>query len=167
MTLEMEGWKLEVDLTATMSYSAAEAAEHCTCAYCRNFYGAIDSVSPGLRPFLAQFGVDIEAPDELMPFAATNVMVLYAVSGRIREKGIHPLLQDGVRIDPEDPEEAMINTGCPTPYFVLSVGPLELPWVLDEPLEEDEVLSPANEPSFLRKMMYKLLKRTPKDPVKH
>ncbi len=159
MILQIGDWKFDIDMERTMEYSASEAREHCDCAYCRNFYAAVDHSIPKLRPFLAQFGIDIEAPDELMPFTATNVMVLYAVSGTILQYGKSPILDCGVRIDPEPHAVSMINTECPGPIFVLSVGSFDLPWVLDEPLVEEEILSPANEPSFLRKMWNRLLKK--------
>lgn len=165
MILQIDDWKFDVDMSRTMEYSASEAAEHCTCAYCRNFYAAVDACYPNLRPFLAQFGIDIEAPDELMPFTATHMMVLYAVSGRILQYNKHPILQCDVRIDPEPLETSMINTECPGPAFVLSVGPFDIPWVLDEPLVEDNIVSPANEPPFLKKMWDRLLVRLKKDDI--
>lgn len=163
MILKIDDWIFDVDITATMEYSAREAKEHCTCAYCRNFYGTVDGTYPELRPFLAQFGIDIEAPDELMPFTATHIMSLYAVSGRILTVGKGPIMSCGVRIDPEEHEVSLINTNCPRPLFILSAGPFDVPWVLDEPLVEEEIISPANQPSFLRRMFDKLLLRAPKD----
>lgn len=40
MILEIDGWKFDIDFERTMEYSAAEAKEHCNCAYCHNFYAA-------------------------------------------------------------------------------------------------------------------------------
>lgn len=157
MVLEIDDWKFDIDLTATMEYSAAEAADHCGCAYCRNFYAAVDGVYPELRPFLAQFGLDIEAPDELMPFASTMITNLYAVSGHILEAGKEPLKLNLLSVTPRSANSAQINTACPEPYFVLEVGIMDIPWVLDEPMVESEIVSPANEPSFLRKMWNRLL----------
>ena len=37
MILKIDDWEFDIDLERTMAYSAAEAADHCTCAYCRNF----------------------------------------------------------------------------------------------------------------------------------
>lgn len=42
--------------------------------------------------------------------------------------------------------------------FMLEVGEMVLPWVLEEDM--DEVISPANEPEFLEKMYRKLLSRS-------
>lgn len=161
MILEIDGWKFDIDLPATMEYSAAEAADHCTCAYCRNFYEAIDDSYPDLRPFLAQFGINIEAPDELMNFEPTLYLGAYAVTGRILRFGTGPIRISGAAVLPETSREAMVNAGCQQPYFVLTVGLLTLPWILDEPPED--VVSPGNEPSFLRKMWNKLLKYRLKD----
>jgi hypothetical protein len=47
------------------------------------------------------------------------------------------------------------------PHFVLSLEELELPWRLEEPLKD--VISPANEPSFLKKMWDRLLDRLGKN----
>lgn len=165
MILRIDDWEFDIDMERTMEYSAKEAQEHCDCAYCRNFYGAVDAAFPDLRPFLAQFGLDIEAPDELMPFTATNVMVLYAVSGEILYYGKESIMLGSIRIEPEPHEVSMINTECPRPIFVLSIGPFDLPWVLDEPLVEDQITSPANEPSFLKKMWLKLLGKAGKDGI--
>lgn len=163
MILKIADWEFDIDMERTMAYSAAEAAEHCDCAYCRNFYAAVDGAFPKLRPFLTKFGVDIEAPDELMPFTATNMMALYAVSGNILQYGKDPIMECCVRIDPEPHSVSLINTECPRPIFILSVGTFELPWVLDEPLVEEEIVSPANEPSFLKKMWDKLMNRIKPD----
>lgn len=163
MVFSIEDWEFDVDLSQTMAYSAAEAAEHCTCAYCRNFYAAVDDAYPQLRPFLANFGVDVEAPDELMPFTSTNLLNLYAVCGKIRKAGSSPIFVSGLRIDPESQKVSMVNTACPEPLFILSVGPFDIPWVLSEPPEETEIVSPANRPSFLKRMVNWLLGRNPSD----
>ena len=94
MIIEIDGWKFDVDITATMEYSANEAAEHCDCGYCRNFYASIDREYPDLRPFLTQFGVDIEAPDELLPYDFPGEMDYdgyYAVCGWILTAGKEPI----------------------------------------------------------------------------
>ena len=161
MIVKIDDWIFDVDMSATMEYSAKEAAEHCDCAYCRNFYASIDDAYPHLRPFLAQFGVDIEGPDELMPFVATLYAAAYAVEGRIMQFGQSSIRVDGVAVTPEKAQDAMINCGCKNPYFIISVGTMVLPWVLDEPMED--VISPANEQSFLKRMWDKLLRRQNKD----
>lgn len=161
MIVKIDDWIFDVDMSATMEYSAKEAAEHCDCAYCRNFYASIDDAYPHLRPLLAQFGLDIEAPEELMPFEPTLYLSCYAVEGQIVKKGSPLIMVDGVKVMPETAKDAMINCGIHTPYFVLSVGPITLPWVLDEPMED--VISPANLPSFLKRMWDRLLRRQNKD----
>lgn len=164
MIIEIDDWKFDVDIAATMEYSAAEAAGHCDCAYCRNFYAAVDEAYPELRTFLAQFGLDIEAPEELMPYDVGKEMWydgFYAVSGKILSDGKSDLICNGVRIQPDRCNSIGVVAQCPEPYFCLNFGTIVLPWVLDEPMED--VVSPANEPSFLQKMWNKLLNRQPKD----
>ena len=160
MILQIDDWKFEIDMVATMEYSLVELAEHCDCAYCRNFYATVDATYPKLRPFLAQFGVEVEAPDEMMPYTPTFIENWYAVSGTILQKGLQPFFVDGTRVLPLTDDEARMNTVCPQPRFVLAVGTMDLPWVLDEPMED--VVSPANLPSFLKRMWNKLLSKQPR-----
>ena len=156
MILTYDDWKFSVDIDATMAYSAAEAADHCTCDYCRNFYGAVDGAFPQLRGFLGQFGLDVEAPEELMPFTATQMLAKYLVTGQILSYGKRSIDSCGTPISAE-PYEAE--------RFLLSVGPFEIPWVLEEPLVESEIVSPANQPSFLRNMWNYLLKNGEKPKI--
>ena len=164
MILQIDDWKFDIDMTTTMEYSAGELAEHCDCAYCRNFYATVDDTYPKLRPFLAQFGVEVEAPDEMMPYTPTYIENWYVVSGTILQNGRQPIVVDGVNVLPLSAEKALMNTACPKPYFVLSVGTMDLPWILDEPMEE--VVSPANFPAFLKRMWDKLLMKQPKSQQK-
>ncbi len=151
MLLSVGDWKFDIDMEATMAYSAAEAREHCTCAYCRNFYAAVDTAYPQLRPFLAQFGLNIEAPEELMPFDDGIYNASYAVRGRILQKG-GELSVSGIPL-------SFWSENCMPGemYFTVDIGFFQLPWVLDEPAEE--VKSPANLPDFLKRMWNKLLGR--------
>lgn len=158
--LVIDGWTFSVDLATTMEYSAGEAEGHCECAYCRNFYSAVDGVYPNLRPFLAQFGLDIEAPEELMPFEPTHYRAAYAVKGEILRHGSQPINVDGLTVRPEAGEGTYETWPA---WFNLSVEGLKLPWVLNEPMEE--VLSPANAPAFLERMLDKLLGSEPEEIV--
>ncbi len=156
MILTFDDWKLDVDLDATMVRSVHEAADHCNCAYCRNFYAAVDAHYPNLRPFLAEFGLDIEAPDEQMPYDYDNRMYydsVYLVCGSILQAGTEPILVDGIGIRAEN--DALVGDRCPQPCFVLDVSNVVLPWVLEEPMQD--TLSPANEPPFIKKMWDRLL----------
>ena len=158
MILKIEDWEFDIDMERTMEYSAAEAAEHCDCAYCRNFYAAVDDDCPALRPFLAQFGVDVEAPDALYPYDTDIDRVYYegeyVVFGTILQHGKHRITAPGCcefYLWPKSESEYAFAE----PHFVLSLEESEMGWVLDEPLQE--VVSPANEPSFLKKMWDRLL----------
>ena len=157
MYLEINGWEFEVDMDETMSYSAKVLEDHCQCGYCRNFYKAIDGAYPALRPFLARFGMHVETPEELMPFEPTVCTVSYCISGRILRRSLYPLEGGGTVFSVETQEKMPFETQCNAPYFVLTSGFLELPWLLDEDM--NEVVSTANEPEFLEKMWNRLLDR--------
>ena len=164
MIIKIDDWVFDVDLGTTMAYSAGEAEAHCTCGYCRNFYAAVDVSYPDLRPFLAGFGIDVEAPEELLPYEPTVMDGYYAVCGKVIQMGRNPMTVNGLSVTVVNTDEVHINVFCPEPYFVLNTGFLELPWVLDEAAED--VVSAANEPSFLEKISERLLNLLPKDSLK-
>ena len=152
MILKIDDWEFDIDLERTMAYSAAEAAEHCDCAFCRNFYATIDKEYPKLRPFLAQFGLEVEAPEEMFPTFiygdSLDYMPVYLVYGRILKCGQYEMEAGLCNLVARVSEESR-------EYFELDCYEISLPWVLDEQIED--VVSPANEPSFLKKMWNKLL----------
>ena len=157
MLVSIQDWVFDVDISQNMQISSQQAADHCMCGYCRNFYQTVDNTYPSLRAFLAQFGAHIEGPDELSPFEPTIYEASYIIHGRVLLKGRQQLLSDGIPIVILDEKQADMDTERPTPYFVLLVGLMELPWMLQEdPLE---VVSPANEPSYMARMEKKLLAR--------
>lgn len=119
MVLEIDGWKFQIFEVATRKYYAREVAEHCDCAFCRNFYAAIDTAFPELRPFMARFGVHIEAPDEMISFTPTLCSNYYGVCGQILEQGDAPLSVGGLTVEPMTEAEAMTDSDCPEPRFFL------------------------------------------------
>jgi len=163
MTVQLADWLLDVDITLTMSFSAAQAAEHCSCAYCKNFYRAIDGACPHLRQFLSGFGIDIEGPDELCPFEPTIYEATYIIQGKILHKGREVLYIDDIPLQIKSFEISDLETEHPTPYLTFCIGLIELPWLLEE--SPDQVISPANEPEYLERMEKKLLARLGSDSV--
>lgn len=155
MQIMVADWLLDVDVAQTMSISDVQAADHCTCGYCRNFYTATDASLPTFRPFLQQFGVDMEGPDEFSPFEPTIYEATYLVQGEILKKGHQNLRIDGIPLKILTQTEVDFPTSHPAPYFALRIGLFELPWVIDEPM--DEVVSPANTEECLNRMEQKLL----------
>lgn len=135
MIVKVDDWAFDVDMTATMEYSVKEAAEHCTCAYCRNFYAAVDQYYPELRPFLARFGLDLEAPDRMSPldYSIEDIVYdpMYYVFGKILEPGIYEMSAGHANIV----VTPMVGTLDGKPYFQLDVYEVVLPWVLEEPFE--------------------------------
>ena len=163
MLIELADWQMEADVALTMKISSAQAKDHCMCGYCRNYYEAIDSAHPLLRRFFQQFGVDIEGPDELCPFEPTIYEATYIVQGKVLRKGTQQLYVDGIPLSICSWDESDLYTEHPSPYFTLTVGLIELPWVLSESMAE--VISPANEDGFMERMQRKLLQRAQNDPI--
>ena len=159
MRLQVADWVFEVDIPATMDYSAGIWEDHCTCGYCRNFYETMDEAYPQLKPFLREFGMNSLTPEEMSPIEPTLCMVSYCISGRIVKNGIYPIDIDGVVLSVSTHEEnPLYHPPFGKPFFVFTTGLLDLPWVLDEDM--DEVISPANEPEYLQRMMNRLLENT-------
>ncbi|MBQ8834591.1 MAG: hypothetical protein IJ001_06675 [Oscillospiraceae bacterium] len=141
MILKLADWQFQVDKEATLERTTKNASDHCECGYCRNYYEAVSAAYPELKLFLAEFGVNIDGPSELMPFAPTLMLACYRVQGQILQWGNRELAVAGVPITVETGDE---NT------FLLWVGEVELPWLQEEPM--DEVVSPANLPEFMERM---------------
>lgn len=159
MVFTIDDWILQVDIEKTLLYSGQILQDHCQCGYCRNYYSAIDSVYPELRPFLERFGSHVETPDELMPFEPTLYEATYCICGCILQHGTSPVALGRLNITVV--ESLDFTTECPLPCFGLVTSVMELPWVLDEGM--DEVVSPANEPEYLQRMWSKLLQQAPED----
>lgn len=147
--LALNGWTFLVDMDRTMADSVDLARDHCTCGYCRNYYLGIDATYPQLRSFLAQFGVDPEGPIELMPFEPTVCLAVYRVYGSVIKRGPGFLLGENIPVSIQEEDDTIF----------LLIGELELPWTLEEDM--DEVVSPANTPEYLSRMEAFQLSRSP------
>lgn len=141
MIFELADWRIEVDVEATRQHTTENAADHCGCAYCRNYYETLQVVYPGLCTALTRLGIDPMGPSELMPFTPTLFLACYRIQGTILQWGKHELVADGIPIVLEAADEDT---------FFLWAGEMELPWVQQEP--SDAVSSPANLPGFLERM---------------
>lgn len=166
MILQYDDWVFDVDILKTESISNTEAAEHCKCGYCRNFYAGIDGFYPNFRGFFAAFGVNIEAPDELMPYEEGNEVHYYgvvSVCGNIISNGTKPLVIDGIQIEPYAKNVYNINSVCPAPCFYLAFSDLLLNWNLDEPM--DTVESDAKDPTFVRRIWDRIFGKVSSDDI--
>lgn len=141
MLLKAADWIFQVDVAATREQSVRYSKDHCTCSYCQNYYDTVETAYPRLKSFLAEFGIEMNGPIEVMPFEPTLFLACYRVCGKIRDWGFRPLLADGISVIPEAADD---NT------FLLWVGELEVPWV--QVISPEEVISPANLPEFLDRM---------------
>ena len=148
MTITVEDWVFDIDPVKTKEHTNFAVNSHCTCGYCENYYQAVDQVCPDLRIFLDRFFLDVEGPSEMYPFEPTLCFLAYKVFGRIVQVGNGPIMVDGVPVMGQIIDEST---------FKLEVGELELPWILEEDM--DEVVSPANEPEFLERMYRIMIKR--------
>lgn len=154
MVISLADWQFSVDLDATMEYTHKCSLDHCTCPYCQNFYDNMDQAEPTLSPVLSKFGIYLNGPCEVMPFEPTLVAACYRITGKILSRGESRLHINDVPLRPEDADD---NT------FFLWVGPMDLPWTQEEDMYE--VLSPANQPEFMDRMMARLLKWAEDDPI--
>lgn len=146
MVISLADWAFHVDVAATLDYTHKCSLDHCTCPYCQNFYENAGREHPNLLPVLTRFGIHFNGPCEVMPFEPDVVAAAYRVTGRIAKFGDSRLYVDDIPLRPEEGDE---NT------FLLWVGPMELPWTQQEDMLD--VLSPANQPEFMDRMMNKLL----------
>ena len=151
MIIQIEDWRFQVFTVSNRRYYAREATEHCTCAWCRNFYQSVDARYPDLRSLLDRFGIHIEAPEESMAFSPTLCSNYYSVCGEILQWGSGDILVNGVSVTPETEEQSGVDVDRDGPVFFLRVGPMTLPWVLDEPMEEAD--SPAKGKAFVQRLL--------------
>ena len=147
MVISLADWQFSVDVDATLTYTHKCSLDHCECPYCMNFYDNIDRAEPSLRPVLSKFGIYLNGPCEVMPFEPNFVAACYRITGQILSRGTCSLHINDVALRPEQADDTT---------FFLWIGPLDLPWTQDEDM--DEVISPANQPEFMDRMMARLLK---------
>lgn len=141
MTFDLADWRVQVDVEATRKYTSENAADHCDCTYCKNFYETLPGAYPGLCVALSRLGIDPMGPSELMPFTPNLYLACYRVRGQILRWGRSQLAVGNIPIVLEAGE-----AGC----FFLWAGEMELPWV--QPEFAEDVVSPANMPEFLERM---------------
>ncbi len=146
MVITLADWQFRVDISSTRTYTTTCALDHCTCPYCQNFYENVDRADPDLRPVLDKFGIFLNGPCEVMPFEPTLVAACYRITGRIEKQGESFLHVNDIPLRPEAADDKT---------FFLWIGPVELPWTQSEDM--DEVLSPANQPEFMDRMMRRIL----------
>ena len=163
MIISVQDWVFDLNADATSQYCKHVISDSCECGYCRNFRQAINGTVPELNAFLTQIGGRVDAPEELMPYEPTIYEASYCISGKILQYGTSSILCGTTKIDVLTAEDTDYETKCEAPYFVLRTGCIELPWVLDEDM--DEVVSPANEPEYLQRMWDRLLQYASDDTI--
>lgn len=144
MIITIADWEFDIDTAATTVRTMQYSTDHCTCAYCRNYYETVDLAQPRLRQVLGKFGITMEGPCELMPLEPNIMLACYRVDGSIIRFGKTRIYVDDVRLTPEPSDNGT---------FLLWVGEMVLPWHQQEAMED--VISPANQPEFLERMAQK------------
>lgn len=155
MIFQIQDWVFDIDLVATKEYTQHLLQDHCECGYCRNYYMAVIDTNPSLKCFLETVGSHIEAPVDFLPVEPTLCVVSYAVSGKIIETGNEIIILDDITLSVQEQSQLDYELKCKQPYFVFTTDYIELPWLLDEDM--NEVVSPANEPECLDRMWRMLL----------
>lgn len=142
MLVNTAGYILDVDVEATKAYYANNTL--CICPDCRNFYAQARGKLPVLTAFLADFGVDIDRPDELAAFKIRNTLdysfVAYTVVGTIVQSGQKKFtLTDGlVGLEITMDNSYIPNEQATETYFVITVYNISFPWKLDEPYPDEK-----------------------------
>ena len=119
----------EVDFPTTAGYSYRESEEHCGCAFCRNFYQALDENYPKIRDFLANFGIDAEAPDHMIPKLLQDGKIAYSPEYKVFGTMNHSIC---LELALDNALVTFAPAGEDT--FDITVKNLVLPWVLTEPM---------------------------------
>jgi len=130
------------DVEKTKEYYLSNSV--CDCPWCRNLCAQIKDFSPELSDFLSEFGVDICRPDESVDFPEKDrvyySLVGYTVTGYIETSGIYKTkIGDlNIQITNGDSPYYWFPNEQKEPHFFISVSGITLPWVLDEPIPDEE-----------------------------
>lgn len=140
--IKKDNFVFYADVEKTKEYYSS--LSDCGCYGCRNLCAQIKDFSPELNDFLSEFGIDICRPDESVDFPEKDhvyySLVGYTVTGHIETNGIYKTKIGTLRIE-------ITNGNSPDywfpneqkePHFFISVSGITLPWVLDEPIPDEE-----------------------------
>ena len=145
--IEKNNYKFSVDIEKTKEYYNTHSL--CDCVCCRNYYKQIEKELPKLKEFLADFGVDISKPDEIMSVENEGFIdylnVDYTVCGNVINMSEYEIdIYDKLFLN------VIVTEGFASPneqtgeYFTLSVINIRLPWVLEVPIPTTIKLKPKN-----------------------
>lgn len=162
--IEKDNYKFSVDIEKTKEYYNTHSL--CDCVCCRNYYKQIEKELPKLKEFLADFGVDISRPDEIMSVENEGFIdylnVDYTVCGNVINMSEYEIdIYDKLFLN------VIVTEGFASPneqtgeYFTLSVTNIRLPWVLEVPIPTTIKLKPKNEASnfFIKFIKDKVFKK--------
>ena len=140
--IEKEDYIFNVDIEKTQKYYATKTL--CDCNECQNYYRQAENTFPKLTSFLSDFGIDIARPDEICSTydkgKVDYFVVAYTAVGECVKCGEYEIeMEDGdlfvnlvINKKPVYPNEQE-ERQC----FEIAVYNIRLPWVLEEPHEEE------------------------------
>lgn len=143
--IKKDNFVFYADVEKTKEYYSSNSV--CDCLGCRNLHKQIKFLSPELNDFLSEFGIDICRPDESVDFIEKDhvyySLVGYTVTGHIETKGIYKTKIGKFQIEITDGDSPYywFPNEQKEPHFFISVSGITLPWVLDEPIPEEERLT--------------------------
>ena len=136
MIIRKQDCVMEIDLEKTKGYYATHSP--CSCAPCRNYYAQVASRLPQLAATLAELGIAIARPDELMSIEGEGeiqyLSASYTVCGKVLEKDEYELdLFEGGSFFSIVIGDGFVPNEQTGEYFIVGIYGITLPWVLDEP----------------------------------
>lgn len=142
--IEVLGWRLEVDVETTHSFTRGLQflGSPCDCAPCRNFQAALELLPRPLLELLSRLGTSADKPAEIYyccpnPDGTHKYGGWYHVTGQILSGWNEPTelqfqgLGDRVSICFSSRQVHLVPEGFPHPVIQLEFL-MDIPWVLNE-----------------------------------
>lgn len=131
--------KYTIDIQATATY-ADKYNEPCNCIYCQNYEMMFSTVYPEVVKILHGFGIPLRRPLEVVDCFWNDTRdkrryeSFYSVKGELFEDKLEIYKKDAIitLYRPDTNAHIYINTGMESPYFILAISNIELPWVMSE-----------------------------------
>lgn len=137
MIIKNDNYVLDVDTKATAAYYKINSV--CDCAECRNFRLQAKQKFPLLTQILAEFGVDISRPDEIISYDMYNAvcydLVAYTVAGNILQEDayVFHVTESDVLLKVVIDNSYVPNEQQTEAYFTVTVSGFQLDWRLNVP----------------------------------
>lgn len=131
--------KYKIDIQATTTY-ADKYNEPCDCIYCQNYEMMFSTVYPEVVKILHGFGIQLKRPLEVVECYWNDARdrrryeSFYSVKGVLFVDKLEIYNKDAIitLYNPDTNAHIYSNTGMESPYFILAISNIELPWVMQE-----------------------------------